>query len=136
MQDHDKWLRIAQEDLLAAKGLMKLELFSAAVYHCQQSAEKSLKAYLVFKNHPVIRTHDLIKLLELCMSFDQQFRKKFDAADFINPFSSKFRYPTEFDIPDLADTTHAVKQAESIIKFVVKKIAEPQTGQTSILESK
>jgi HEPN domain-containing protein len=132
MQEHEKWLRIAREDLLAAKGLLKLELFSAVAYHCQQSAEKSLKAYLVFKKYPVIKTHDLIKLLELCMTFDLDFRNKFDAADYINPFSSKFRYPTEFDIPDFAEAQFAIKHAQSIMTFVVKKIVEPETGQTSI----
>lgn len=31
--------------------------------------EKTLKAYLVFKNYPIMKTHDLIQLLEMCMSF-------------------------------------------------------------------
>ena len=48
MHGHEEWLRIAKEDLLAAKALVKIELFSAVVYHCQQSSEKLLKAYLVF----------------------------------------------------------------------------------------
>ena len=135
MQEHEKWLKIAREDLLAAKGLVKLELFSSAAYHCQQSAEKSLKAYLVFKKHTVVKTHDLIKLLELCMSFDGEFEKKFDAADYVNPFSTKFRYPTEFDIPDIAETELAIKHAQSITAFVVKKITEPQTGQKDIFDA-
>lgn len=130
MQEHEDWLRIAKDDFLAAKGLIKLELFSAVAYHCQQSAEKSLKAYLVFKKHQALKTHDLIKLLELCMTFDRDFKKKFDAADYINPFSSKFRYPTEYDIPNLAEAEFAIKHAQSILRFVLKKISEPGTGQT------
>lgn len=132
MQEHEKWLKIAKDDLLAAKGLIKLELYSASVYHSQQSAEKSLKSYLVFKNYPVVKTHDLIKLLEMCMSFDHEFRNKFEAADYINPFSSKFRYPTEFDIPELSNADLAVRHAENIIRFVLKKVAAPETGQTDI----
>ena len=49
MQEHDKWLFTAIDDLKAAKALLSLEYFSAAVYHCHQSAEKFLKAYLAFK---------------------------------------------------------------------------------------
>ena len=56
MQEHEKWLKIAQEDLLAAKGLLTLELFSSVTYHCQQAAEKSLKAYHVFKKHVAFKT--------------------------------------------------------------------------------
>lgn len=121
MQDHEKWLRIAKEDLLAAKALIKIELYLAAVYHCQQAAEKSLKAYLVLKKHPVIKTHDPIKLLESCMIFDHDFHKKLDAANYINPFSSKFRYPTEFDIPNAEEVELAINYAEKIIQFVLKK---------------
>lgn len=135
MQEHEKWLKIAQEDLLAAKGLLTLELFSSVTYHCQQAAEKSLKAYLVFKKHVAVKTHDLIKLLELCMSFDQEFKKKFDASDYVNPFSTKFRYPTEFDIPDIAEAELAIKHAQSIMAFVVKKITAPQTGQKDIFDA-
>lgn len=134
MQEHEKWLRIAKEDLLAAKSLIKVELFSSVAYHSQQSAEKAFKAYLIFKEHSLIRSHDLIKLLELCISFDRDFNIKFDAADYINPFSSKFRYPTEFDIPELAEAELATKHAENILKFVIKKISEPETGQTKIFE--
>jgi HEPN domain-containing protein len=129
MHGHEEWLRIAKEDLLAAKALVKVELFSAVVYHCQQSAEKSFKAYLVFKKQQAIKTHDLIKLLELCMMFNRDFQKRFDAADYINPFSSKFRYPTESEIPDLSEAELAVNHAENILRFVVKKISEPETGQ-------
>jgi HEPN domain-containing protein len=132
MLEHEAWIRIAKEDLLAAKGLIKLELYSASVYHSQQSAEKVLKAYLIFKNYPIVKTHDLIKLLEICISFDQSFRKKFEAVDYINPFASKFRYPTEFDIPDKADAELAVGHAEKIMKFVLKMIGVPETGRTKI----
>jgi len=134
MQEHDKWLIIAKEDLRSAKILLKHESFSTVVYLCQQAAEKSLKAYLVFKKYPINKTHDLIKLLELCMKSDQEFQEKFDAADYINPFSSKFRYPTEYEIPDFDDAELAVKHAKKIMTFVIKKIEEPVTGQTAFLE--
>lgn len=94
MQEHEQWLRIVEEDLLAAKTLLKVELFSGVVYHCHQAAEKSLKAYLIKQKHQVLKSHDLIKLLELCMSSKQEFKKVFEAALYLNPFSSKFRYPT------------------------------------------
>jgi len=135
MHGHEEWLRIAKEDLLAAKALVKIELFSTVVYHCQQSVEKSLKAYLVFKKQTAIKTHDLIKLLELCMVFDRDFQNKFDAADYVNPFSSKFRYPSEFEIPDLPEVELAIKHAESIMRFVLKKISIPETGQKDIFEN-
>jgi hypothetical protein len=48
------------------------------------------------------------------------------------PFATKFRYPTEFDIPDFADSESAIKQAQRIVAFVVKKISQAGTGQISL----
>jgi len=100
MLEHERWLSIAKDDLAAAKFLLKGEFFPLVAYQSQQAAEKSLKAFLAFKDRPIIKTHNLLKLLELCIAMDREFKKLFDAADYINPFSTKFRYPDEFSIPD------------------------------------
>ena len=129
MREHERWLKIAKEDLEVAKALLKLEFFTTVTYNCQQSAEKALKSYLVFKNHEILKSHDLNKLIELCKKFDMGFDKIYDSADHLSPFATKFRYPTEFDIPDLHEAELAIKHAESIMRFVLKKISKPETGQ-------
>lgn len=131
---YEAWLKIAQEDLKAAKGLLTLELFSTVTFHCQQAAEKSLKAYIISHKQPILRTHDLLLLLELCMKLDKNFEKIFDAASYLNPFSTKFRYPTEYDIPDFADADCAIKQAQKIVTFVVKKNSQPKTHQINLFK--
>lgn len=136
MQEHESWLNIAREDLAVAKVLLPQEFFTPVTYHCQQAAEKTLKGYLVFKKQDVIKTHDLLKLVILCKKFDKDFEKLDNATEQLNPFSTKFRYPTEFDIPDLADSKLAINHAESIIKFVLKKMAMPETGQKEIFNTK
>jgi len=134
MQGHEAWLTIAKEDLMVAKVLLKEEFFSPATYHCQQSAEKALKAYLVHKKFRIVKTHDLIHLLELCMKFDRDFEKIYEEVRGLNPFATKFRYPSEFDIPDLTETELTIKQAQKILRLVVKKIEEPETGQISLFD--
>lgn len=132
MQEHEKWLSIDKEDLAVAKLAIASEYFSSATYHCQQCAEKTLKGYLSFKGEPITKTHDLIKSLEQCMQFDQDFQKLYQAARELNPFATKFRYPTEFDIPDLNKVNQTIKQAESIMKFVIKKISDPAADQMNL----
>ncbi|MFH1643637.1 MAG: HEPN domain-containing protein [bacterium] len=134
MQEHDKWLKIAKEDLAVAKLALPNELFSSVAYHCQQSAEKSLKAFLVFKDQEIIKTHDLYKNLEMCLKFDRNFDKLYSQIRYLNPFSTKFRYPTEFDIPEFDEAKLAIKYAKNILNFVLKKINEPETGQLDIFE--
>lgn len=64
----EEWMEYAQRDILSAKYLtsMKPEPLEIICFHCQQAAEKALKAYLVFLEIRVPKTHDLDQLLELC----------------------------------------------------------------------
>jgi HEPN domain-containing protein len=134
MQNHERWLVIAKQDLLGAKTVLKVELFSLVTYLCQQSAEKSLKAYLIFNKTKIVRTHDLNGLIELCMVSDKSFEKLYEPAKLLNPFSDKFRYPTEYDIPDFDVAQEAIKHAQRILTFVVKKVSQPETGQAEIFK--
>lgn len=92
------------------------------------------QGYLVFKRFEVLKTHDLIKLTSLCFKFDRSFDKIYATTEQLNPFATKFRYPSEFDIPDLADAQLTIKHAQRIMNFVLKKISEPETGQTNLFE--
>ncbi|QQR49084.1 HEPN domain-containing protein [bacterium] len=122
MLEHEKWLVIAHDDLKMAKLALPQELFSPLTYHCQQVAEKSLKGYHAFKKQPIMKTHDLAKLLEVCLTFDRDFEKLRQSVSVLNPYASKFRYPTEFEIPDEGDAELAIKHAEMIMNLVLKNI--------------
>lgn len=65
--DVKAWLLKAQRDLFAARRLSGEEdpFLDIAVYHCQQSAEKSIKAYLVSQDQRFEKTHDLEVLITL-----------------------------------------------------------------------
>ena len=58
------WILLADNDLRAAEIILKDEhpLTNIVAFHCQQAIEKYLKAFLIEKNIPLIKTHDLIKL--------------------------------------------------------------------------
>ena len=66
-----------------------------------------------------------MKLITLCHKYDKTFGQLYDDAEHLSPFATKFRYPTEFDIPDHKDTKSAIEQAERIVNFVLNKIANP-----------
>jgi HEPN domain-containing protein len=56
------WMIKAWRDLetahRAAEGAPPL--YDVAVYHCQQAAEKAVKAFLVHRGKPYERTHDIM----------------------------------------------------------------------------
>ncbi|MCL1911281.1 MAG: HEPN domain-containing protein [Leptospirales bacterium] len=60
----EDWILLADKDLYAAEILLKGEysLTNIVAFHCQQVIEKYLKAFLIEKDVPLIKTHDLIKL--------------------------------------------------------------------------
>ena len=68
-----QWLLKSQRDLEAARVLFEHGLFDVVVYHCQQSAEKALKAYLVYQEVILQKTHNLVVFLESCLTFNINF---------------------------------------------------------------
>jgi HEPN domain-containing protein len=132
MLEHERWFEFSRNDLKDAECLLKAESFLSATYHCQQAAEKALKAYLVFKEHEIVKTHNLVMLGGLCKMFDQNFQRINRELELLNPFATKFRYPSEFDLPDKEETKFVIMQAKSVVNFVLKKISIPIAGQMEI----
>jgi HEPN domain-containing protein len=64
-----EWLGKAEDDYLAAGELQgsQSRLRDQVCFHCQQSAEKHLKALLEELNQPIPKTHDLELLLNLLL---------------------------------------------------------------------
>ena len=111
------WLCKAEEDLLAAKSLLRDEILGPALYHTQQCAEKALKAYLALKKQKIKRTHDLLILVTDCTFFDLQFNDLISCATELNPYVSATRYPDDcLFIPDIFTVL-----AEMVLNFIKER---------------
>lgn len=62
------WFKKAEVDLKSAKILLDNETLETAAFHIQQAIEKYLKGYLLSKGWKLIKTHDLISLLNEAVS--------------------------------------------------------------------
>jgi HEPN domain-containing protein len=121
MQDHESWLLIAQEDLDSAKYLLTIP-FVTALFHTQQCAEKALKAYILFKKNLVIKTHDLIRLVDICVENDRGFDSLPLFATIVDPYQTAGRYPEPgFIRPSIEEITGIIAQAEFILHFVIDR---------------
>src|SRR6516162_2199537 len=62
-----EWVKKAEDDFRAVVHLARADkpFHDQVCFHCQQSAEKYMKALLQEHDLPVPRTHDLVRLLEL-----------------------------------------------------------------------
>lgn len=122
MQNHEKWLIKAENDLQAAKLLLKAKYLDVAIYHTQQCAEKALKGYLAFQKRPIEKTHDLVALAILCVKLNPKFTALRSIVENLNPFSVAFRYPEVEIHPQNQVVVHAVRDAEKILCFVETQI--------------
>lgn len=68
MSEFEEWLRLAKMDADCADILLKSgkDTKEAICFHCQQSAEKYLKALLALHNITPPKTHDLTFLVNMC----------------------------------------------------------------------
>ena len=122
------WLTKAHRDLGSSKALMDQTppYLDTAIYHCQQAAEKALKAFLTFHNILFDKTHNLSSLLDLCEQVDSDFQNYYEAAATLTPYATAFRYPSEFfeEEPDEEQVREALKFSEQILNFVLDRLPQ------------
>lgn len=119
-----RWLIKADHDLIAAKVLSSLEtqIMDVVCFHAQQCIEKSLKAFLVHSNAHVEKTHDVLRLLNLCSLTDKEFDKFKNESVDLADYAVAGRYPEDWLEITSSDAAEAVKLAEEIMGFVRRKV--------------
>jgi hypothetical protein len=96
------WLQKAAEDLRAGRYGMTAAppLASAALFHAQQAAEKSLKGFLVWHDRGFRKTHNLLEIGEACAATDPGLEHLLRLAAALTeyawkvPLSGRIRRPT------------------------------------------
>ena len=120
------WLKFARENLLFAKAGLTEDFspFHTICFLCQGSAEKYLKAFLIWNGWELIKIHDLSKLVNICLDYDDSFETLFEAAELLNEYITEGRYPGDlaFENIDKENAREAIGAAEQIEKFVIEKL--------------
>jgi HEPN domain-containing protein len=114
----NEWLRLADNDLDVAHILnghhpRHLEVIC---YHCQQSAEKYFKAFLIANDIEAPKIHDLRSLCTTCEEIISDFENIKAQCRYLTQFGSQPRYPFEIEIDDTM-TDLAIDYAETIKNF-------------------
>jgi len=125
MQKHKEWPRFAYDDLRVAQTILNSDyvIIGIILYYCQQSIEKSLKAYLSYAKYPIKKTHDLVELVHLCSETDDDVLQFLEVAVKLTPYAPKSRYPDNaLLMPHASFADWAAKQTTIIFEFVQNKI--------------
>ncbi|MHC4154574.1 MAG: HEPN domain-containing protein [Planctomycetota bacterium] len=115
----DNDLKVAEREMAAPQGELVTE---AVCFHCQQAAEKYLKAYLVRRSVDFGKTHNLEYLVELCSKQDEEFRTL--EVGNLTFYAVEVRYPDAFYTPSVEEARESIEIAKRVQKFVTKKIKE------------
>lgn len=127
----EKWKQLllrAKNDLLTAKkGLIEPKTLDTSAYHCQQCAEKAMKAYLNYNDIDTedrrLRTHNLLMLLKVCVTQNQAFEKMKKACGILNPNDTLYRYFNSYQVmPEEDEVIELIELAEELYNFVVELV--------------
>ena len=117
-----QWLRKADGDLRAAERLADApEDYDVVAYHCQQAAEKYLKARLAVTGNDPPRTHDLLRLMSLLQAVETFSASETDMAKLLTPFGVAIRYPGEdYDEPPVAELLAAARHFRDKLRRIME----------------
>ena len=90
-----KWVGKAEQDWEAAHKLASAKPLSRDIvcFHCQQAAEKYVKALLQENGLVVPRTHDIASVLGLLVPSDGSLSRLRRRADSLTRYAVAYRYP-------------------------------------------
>jgi HEPN domain-containing protein len=122
--DTKGWLSKAEEDLRAARQLLEASrpLTAVVVFHCQQAAEKALKAFLVWHDVSFRKTHYLKEVGDACVERDSTLTEVIGRAMPLTEYAWKFRYPGEPGQPSKKEAKDALAIATEVFEEVAKRL--------------
>ena len=120
------WLGRAALDLRAATHEFTAvpPLLDDIVFHAQQAAEKSFKAFLTWHQTPFRKTHNLEEIGEQCVAIDATLKESVDRAVPLTEYAWKFRYPGELDTPTEEDARQSVSDAQAVYDAVLARLPD------------
>ena len=139
-----EWLKYARMDIdYAQQGFSQQQNprhrpIELILYHCQQGAEKALKAYIINNLNVgivlprTLQTHDLQFIRQACLQWSQQFNnaRLIRHCAYLDPFGVAIKYPYYNRSVDSSHATRGLNCAKRIYDFVcvqlnVKKVYFP-----------
>ncbi len=126
-----EWVRKATADLQVAQCLVSQEdhFANAVAFHCQQAAEKYLKAFLVWSEVDFPKTHDLKELLNLAEPVSRELAVGLKNVIVLTRHGVDLRYPGDRPDAALEEAREAVEMALQVRDAVLPLLPHGSPGQ-------
>ena len=127
-----EWLAYAEADLGVADHLFRTyqpKPLQIICFHCQQAAEKAIKAVIVFLGSEggLPRKYDLFLLLNQIKNMVVIDGKFYDYADMLAPYGVAMRYPNELPLEE-RHAEMAISMAMEITEWAKQIIVVENAG--------
>ena len=121
-QETLQWINLAELDYGVAEHLYQTyypKPYEIICYHCQQSAEKAIKAVIVADGAKggMPKLHDLSFLLNQIKNVVKIEEKYYDYADALTPYGVSIRYPNELFLEE-KHAKEALRMSKEILDWV------------------
>lgn len=124
-----RWVRQASQDLRAAEAIAP-ELPAPALFHCQQAAEKLLKAFLTWHQTAFRKTHELGELAAACARIDATLGPALEPGIALSKYAWQFRYPGAPYDPDADEAAVGLALARQVRAEILKRLPKGATGDS------
>lgn len=123
LAETQRWLIYAQRDLRAAQTLLNegADFTPQICFLSQQTAEKAIKAGLIFLQAEFPFTHDLDRLREL-LPKDWHCRQQHSDLGVLTEWAVASRYPNSSKEPSYGEAEASLQQAGEVLKSILQDL--------------
>jgi len=124
-----EWQKKAESDFQYAKSSFETfdDFYSQICVLCHDSAEKYLKAYVVYQGIQPEKIHDLVTLYKQCVEIsgnDSELSGLEESCRILNRYYVPLKYPSHYPAVDREKAKEALEAAKEICKMMENKITE------------
>lgn len=120
------WLKKAHNDLRLAEIVQRedVSLGGGGLFHCQQAAEKALKALLTWNGQTFRKTHSISELGHAVAALAPTLAPLLKRAVILTEYAWRFRYPGDVEEPTPDELPEALALARQIYDDVLAILPE------------
>lgn len=115
-----RWLRQAKFDLEEAKRTLDSKSFAYAAFFAEQSAQKSVKAFLIYGGKRFITTHSVGELLKEAALLESSFAPLVESGQKLDRHYLASRYPDALPEPAIPAESYVEDEAKDAIAIAEK----------------
>lgn len=115
-----RWLEQARFDLKQAEKLLSENVFSYACFFAEQSAQKSLKAFLIAEGKRFITIHSIGELIKVAAGLEREFETLIEEGKKLDRHYISARYPDALPEPAIPATSYIKSEAEEAVNIALK----------------